>query len=280
MNYRIFCFLVALSTGVLPLWGQHLGTSLNLGLRKTFYFSEKNLWVLRQQVQLNPEIERLNNQYGDYFNEEGFWLIPDRYEAPDDDAAPDDDDEPDDDDGTPGNGNPPFFPELNDDPTRVMVEWRSTTSTVFTHKIRPWLRLNSAYAFFYNGDDRRHTLRTELDYRVLKQFFPKSKWDISVRSLVQRIGQRDDGALEWATFWVPRFDVEWKYRPRHTLAISQTVNGVLDGGQLEFDRWRVACNLQFDLSKKHRYTFGYQYQQRLDQPVRSHTLQLSYEIRL
>lgn len=277
MKYRILGLLLALFIGAAPLLGQHLGTSLNFGLRKTFNFSEKNLWVLRQQVQLNPEIERYNDRYGDYFNEDDFWVIPTRYQNPDNDAEPDDDDN---NGSSSGGGNTPLFPELNDAPTRVLVEWRSTTSTVFTHKIRPWLRVNSAYAFFYNGNDRRHTFRTELDYRVVKQFYPKSKWDISVRSLVQCSGQRDDGALEWATFWVPRFDVEWKYRPRHTLAISQTVNGVLEDQRVAFDRWRLACNLQFDLSKKHRYTFGYQYQRRLDQPVRSHTLQFSYEIRL
>ena len=272
MKHRILWFLMLLVTSVPSLWAQHVGTSLNFGVRKTFYFSEKNLFVLRQQVQLNPEIERLNDRYGDYFNEEEFWAIPDRYQEQDDDN--------DDDDGSSGGGNNPLFPELNDAPTRVLVEWRSTTSTVYTHKIRPWLRVNNAYALFYNGEDRRHTFRTELDYRVLKQFFPKSKWDIQVRNLVQRIGQRDEGSLEWATFWVPRFDVEWKYKPRHTLAISHTLNGVLGNKQVHFDRWRMACNLVFDLSKKHRYTFGYQYQQRLDQPVRSHTVQFGYEIRL
>ena len=85
----ILLFLLAVATTV---YTQQVGYNVSVGVRKTVNFTKKTSLDIRQQFQLTPEIERYDNQYGDFFNEEGFWAIPDRYRTDDDDNDDDNDD--------------------------------------------------------------------------------------------------------------------------------------------------------------------------------------------
>jgi hypothetical protein len=276
----ILLFLLAVATTV---YTQQVGYNVSVGVRKTVNFTKKTSLDIRQQFQLTPEIERYDNQYGDFFNEEGFWAIPDRYRTDDDDNDDDNDDDDDDDDDLPpgaGNGTPVDGNELNDLPTEINWDWRSNTSLQFNYRPRKWLRINSGYALFYNGKEFRHTVRAEVDYRPLRHTKSKKKVDLAARVLYQQIGQPDDDQFEWNSFLIPRFDTEWTFKKNHILTISPSLNGVWDDGKLEWDRWRVNTSLAYIYKKIHRFSFSYQFQQRLDKPRRAHGISLGYEIRL
>jgi hypothetical protein len=251
---------------------QNLSYSLGLGIRKTFNFNKKASLDLREQLQINPDIEQYDlSKGGDFFNEDGFWPIPDRYRDDDDDDESDDDD---DDSGAPDNNG-----ELNDQPYRISFDWRTTTSGQFNYHFFPWLRTNAAYALFFNGDEFRHTFRTELDYRPLRHGGRKPKFDLATRVLYQYNGSPDDGKYEWQSLLTPRLDASWTFKKNHTLIVTNALNGAWDDGQLEFDRWRLNTSLVFTYQKIHRFTLGYQFQQRLGRPKRSHGVSLVYEVR-
>jgi hypothetical protein len=251
------CFLSA------PIYAQKVGISLSAGIRKSINLTKKSSIDLRQQIQANPEIKKYDYQYGDFFNEEGFWAIPDTYVDPD--SLP----------GKPTNGN-----ELDDLPTEVTIDWRSNTSFQYNYRFTPWFRFNTGYAMFYNGDEFRHTFRGELDYRPLKHSDQKRKIDVAVRTLFQYVGQPDDGELEWSPFLVPRADFEWTFKKNHILAFSNSLNGIWDDGAFMFDRLRSNVSLAFIYHKVHRFTFAYQFQQRFDKPRRTYGVSFGYEIRL
>jgi hypothetical protein len=265
-------FLGALAN---PFFAQDIGYNVSVGLRKTFNFSKKSSLDLREQIQLTPEVKKYRNKYGDFFNEEGFWPIPDRYR---DDDELDDDDEEDFPTGA-GNGIQDNDSELNDAPTRIEWDWRNNTSLQYNYRFFPWLRANAGYGLQFDGEEFRHSFRTELAYRPLKHGKRKRKIDLAARALFQRIGQPDDGQYEWASFLVPRLDVEWAFKKNHLLVVSPAFNGAWDDARLEWDRWRVNAGLTFIYQKMHRFTFSYQFQQRLDKPKRSHGLGLAYEVR-
>jgi hypothetical protein len=267
---------------------QQIGYNVGVGVRKTFNIKKKSSLDIRQQFQLTPEIERYEGQFGDFFNEEGFWPVPDRYQTSDDDDdnnnAGGDDDDDDDDDLPPGAG--PGIPdnsnELNDLPTNIEWDWRSTTSAQYNYRFKPWLRANAGYALFFNGEEFRHTLRTELDYRPLRHTKSKKKVDIATRVMYQRVANydEDDAEWEWDASLTPRFDTEWTFKKNHILTISPALNGIWEDEEFMWDRWRVNTSLAYIYKKMHRFSFAYQFQQRLDKPRKSHGFSLGYEIRL
>jgi hypothetical protein len=258
----LFIILCGLISGQLV--AQNVGYSVSVGIRKSFNMTKKSSLDLRQQVQLTPDIEKYDNEFGDFFNEEGFWPIPDRYTNDDDQGTPD------------HNG------ELDDSPTAIEWEWRSTASWQYNYRLKPWIRANTGYALFYNGEEFRHTLRAELDYRPLRHTSRKKQVDLATRVLWQRVAKYDeeDAEWEWDAFLVPRVDMEWTFKKSHLLVISPALNGAWDDGTIEWDRWRVNTGLTYIYRKVHRFTFSYQYQQRLDKPNRSHGVSLGYEVRL
>lgn len=269
-NITLVLFLL---TAARPLFAQNAGVSLNFSVRKIFNFGKKSSLELRQQLLLTPEIEKYDNEFGDFFNEDGFWPVPDRYR---------DDDELDDDDDLPlgaGNGIPNNNGELNDSPHKVTLDWRSTSSFQYNYRFFPWFRSNTGYGLFYNGEEFRHTFRAELDYRPLRHSDQKRKVDLAARTLFLYVGQPDDGNFEWNALLVPRFDMEWTFKKSHVLGVSNSLNGAWDDDIFEFDRWRIYTKIVLIYEKIHRFTFGHQYQQRLDKPDGSHGLNFGYEIR-
>ncbi|MDX1911687.1 MAG: hypothetical protein SFV22_09400 [Saprospiraceae bacterium] len=271
---RYFALFLLLTIGV-PAAAQDWGYNLNVGLRKTFKLSKKSTLDLRQQLQVNPVIKKYNNKFGDFFNEEGFWPVPDRYR---DDDELDDDDEDDLPPGA-GNGQPDEEDELSDTPRRIKFEWRSTSALQFNHQFFKWLRANTGYGLFYNGEEFRNNFRVEADYRPLRHFKGKRKLDLAARTLFQYQSNPDDGEIEWNAALVPRADVIWNFKKNHALTLSNALNGAWDDGIFEFDRWRANLNLTFTYDKINRFTLGYQFQQRLDKPDHSHGLSLNYELR-
>ncbi len=266
MKFRI-C-IVAILGFVLPnASAQQVGISISAGVRKTFKINSKNTIDLRQAFQINPEIKK-NDKYGDLFEENGFWPISNREEEPDDD---DDDD----DDATPINTG-----ELNDDPYKIKFERRSTTSAQYSFLFTPWLRSNTIYSLLYTGEEWRHTFSTELDYRPLKHSKKKRNLDMAARALYQRLAVPDDGKYEWRTAVVPRVDVNLTIKKTYILQTSNALNGVWEKGEFGFDRWRANVRLVYIYNKKNRFTFGYQFQRRLDKPRSSHGCSFGYEIRL
>lgn len=273
-----FIFIFFLSAATCPLFAQDFGASLNLGIRKTFNFNKKSALDLRQQFQFTPEIEKYDNEFGDFFNEDGFWPIPDQY------RDDDDDDDGDDDDDFPttggGSGTPVNNGELNDTPREITLDWRSTSSVQYNFRPVAWFRTNTGYSLLFDGEDFRHSFRAELDYRPLKHFKGKRRLDLAARTLFQRIGRPDDGKMEWESLLTPRFDAIWAFDKRHTLTLSNALNGGWDDGVFEFDRWRINAALAFTYKKMHRFTLAYQYQQRIiGKPKSSQGVNLGYEIR-
>jgi hypothetical protein len=243
---------------------QQVGISISAGIRKSFELSKQSSIDLRQQIQANPEIKKYDYEYGDFFNEDGFWAIPDTYVNPD---------------SIPGVPNKPDN-ELDDLPREVTIDWRSNTSVQYNYNFFPWLRFNTGYSLFFNGKEFRHTFRGEIDYRPLKHSKEKRKIDIAARTLYQYVGQPDDDEMEWESFLVPRVDFSWAFKKNHILSFSNSLNGTWDDGIFEFDRWRSNISIGFIYHKKHRFTFAYQLQQRLDKPRRTHGVSFGYEIRL
>jgi hypothetical protein len=231
---------------------------------------------LRQQLQFNPDIELYNNRYGDFFNEESFWPIPDRYKELEDE------DDLDDAPAGAGNGIPDRNGELDDLPRQIEWEWRSSSVLQTTYRIQRWFRLNQIYTFQYNGERGRHTFRIEPDYRPLQHWKKKGRvLDPSLRLQFQYAGQPDDGQYEWVASLAPRFTMDIRLKKDHILSLNSTLNGEWDDGVLEFDRWRFSPQFLYTYKKNHRFTLGYQFQQRIDKPDRiTHGFSLGYEIRL
>lgn len=240
---------------------QPLGLNLSLGLRKTFKINAKSNYHLRQQFQISPEIERYDNEYGDFFNEDGFWPIPDRRS---------------------GNNTGLINPknELDDTPRIIHAGWRSSSYAQFNHAFFPWLRTNQGYTLFFNGEEWRHTFRAELDYRPMRHGKTKYKVDFAARGLIQVIGRPEEGAYRWRPFFVPRFDAEWAFMPNHILAFSNSLNGIVEGPSLQFDRWRMRPSLVFIYQKIHRFSIVYQMDRSIEGKKRTHGFSFEYEIRI
>lgn len=269
MKHLIIRFLILISASG-PATAQQLGINTSVGLRGTIKLSKKSALDIRQQVQVNPEVKKYNNKYGDFFNEDGFWPIPDRYK--DEEDAPDDD----------GTGIPDNPGELNDQPWDISFEWRSSSSMQYNYRMFKWLRSNLNYNFVYDGDELRNTFRTELDYRpLLHQRNKKRQLDVSIRTQFQYAGQPDDGNYIWKSSLVPRLNLEWNIKKNHLLSVSYALNGAWDDTGFAFDRWRINPQFTQVYKKNHRFTLGYQFQQRIDKPDKvSHGISFSYEIRL
>lgn len=268
----LFSLLLASHLG----FSQDLSLGMNVGVRKSFELGPKSALDLRQQFQFTPEIRKYRNKYGDFFNEEGFWPVPDRYR--DDDELDEDDEE----DFPTGAGNGiPQKPggELNDLPTRIKLDWRSNTSVQYNYGFFAWLRANAGYGLLFDGEEFRHTFRAELNYRPLKHDKKKRKVDVTARTLFQHTGTPDDGVYEWRSLLVPRVDVGWAFKKNHLLQMSHALNGGWEEGIFAFDRWRANLNLVFTYQKDHRFTLSYQFQQRLDKPRRAQGAVFDYEFR-
>ncbi len=267
MNRNTMVCAISLALSILTTtqtaWAQPVALSVAMGVRKTFNMTKKSSLDFRQQFQVNPEIEKYNNEYGDLFNEDGFWPIPDRSNVDSSNNSGG------------GNGN-----ELDDSPRYVRMTWRTNTAMQVSYRFANWLRSNSGYGLFYNGEEFRHTFRTEIDYRPLKHSKEKRKVDVAARTMFQSVGSRDDGKMEWSPNLIPRLDADWAFNKNHILAMSNSLNGIWDDGRFDFDRWRLNLTLTFIYKKSHRFSFGYQFQQRLDKNRRSHGASFGYEVRI
>jgi hypothetical protein len=234
MKNHIWLLAIIAVCHALP--AQQLGINLSAALRKSFHLTEKSRLDLRQQMQLNPEIEKYNNQFGDFFNEDGFWRIPDEYEEEDDNSE-----EEEDDDEQPGSGKvkPVNNGTLNDVPHKITFNWRSNTSFQYNYSFKPWLRGNTAYALLFDGRTFRHTFRAELDYRPLRHDKRKKKVDLAARVMYQYVGQAENRQYEWDKMLIPRFDFDWTFKKNHIFFISNSINTPFSAKGIAFDRYRI-----------------------------------------
>jgi hypothetical protein len=251
---------------------QHLGISISGGVRKTWNFTDDLTFDLRQQIQVNPEIRKFDSEFGDFFNEEGFWPIPDQYRDDDDDDEEEEEEPP---------VQPPPPNELDDSPYTISFEWRTSSVTRLQYSIFDWMRVSTGYTLFYNGEEFRHAWQSELDYRPLLHSDKKRKFDLSTRVGFQRTGRpAKKGGMKWESFLTPRIQATFKMDKKHTLYGGGSLNGGWDDGIFEFDRYRLNGGIQFSFKKTQMFDLGYQYQVRLDKPGQSNSISLSYMVRL
>ncbi len=261
-------FLCVLFSSVFS-WAQaqHLGVGFSLGLRKEIGLWKNGALDLRQQIQINPDIEKYDQEFGDFFNEEGFWPIPDRYRP-----IKDQDD--------PGGVVIPKPGELSDSPYDISFEWRTSSIVRLSHNFAKWLRAGSSYTLFYNGEEFRHAWQSEVDYRPLQHGKAKRKFDISTRATFQRTGRPKKDKYVWESFLTPRLNMTWAFKKNHSLYLGGALNGAWDDGELEFDRYRISTGITYMFKKRYSFDFGYQYQQRLDKPGNSNSISIAYQIKL
>jgi hypothetical protein len=286
MRRFILCFFLWYSGAELSLYAQTVGVNVSVGVRKTFKISKKDALDLRQQFQITPDIERYDNEFGDLFNEDGLWPIPDRRtrKANNDDDNDDDDDDDDDNlsnnNGSNNNGKP-WIPELDDRPVFVNLDWRTTFSAQYSREWFRWLRSATGYAFQYDGRRAQHSLRAELDYRPLRYQKGKRALDVAARVGFQTTGtkRKNKNTMRWDYQLTPRIDLTWNFKKEHTITWSNGLNGMWDKGIFLFDRWRSNVNLNFIYRKNHRFVLSFQRQQRIDKRRISHGASLGYEVR-
>lgn len=271
MKQFVFLFLMLCALHV-PAQKQHLGVNLNLGIRKNIQLVPRFYLDLRQQLQLNPEFRQYELKYGDIFNEEAFWSIPDRYEDDDHDGNDDDDDD------EPVVVTPSG--ELNDAPRELSLEGRSSSIVRLQYNTFDWLRGSTAYTLFYNGEEFRHAFQGDLDYRPLRHSGESKKWDLSLRAGFQRTAEpRKRGGYRWESFLTPRATLNWRFKKKHNWYGGSALNGGWDEDFFEFDRWRLNTGIQFMPNKRILFDLGYQYQKRIGRTSESHTLNITYQFR-
>lgn len=292
----------------LSLNAQQVGINLRLDAAKSFKLDKKTKIELSQQLQLTPEIKNIERKYDRIFDE--FELFPFLREGNDDDDKDDDDDDKDDDDKddddkddddndddddddddddtikgstTDGsnkgssNGSSPGFNDLNDDPYRIDLRWRSSTTFDFDYKIRKWLRVGQSYSLLLDNEDIRHLSRTDL---TLQPKMPGKKFDLQYRIAYQLGAESRKGILRLDSDFSSRLGTDWEFKNRHIWFNNFSVNGAFDEGIWEWDRFRYDTGLEYKFSKTHSFSFGYRFQQRLDRKKNavSHGVSFAYSL--
>jgi len=293
--------LLGLLTLAYTLPAQQVGINLRLEAAKSFKLDKKTKIEVSQQLQLTPEIKNTKRKYDRIFDE--FELFPFLQESDDDDDDSgdddddnddnddddddndDDDDDNDDDDDDNNSSNPQAggtsngtgFNELNDDPYRIDLSWRSSTSFDFDYKIRKWLRVGQSYSLLLDAEDLRHLSRTDL---TLQPKMPSKKLDVQYRIAYQLGAESNKGRLKLDSDFSSRLGTDWEIKDRHIWFNNFSVNGAFDEGIWEWDRFRYDTGLEYKFSKTHSFSFGYRFQKRLDRRKNavSHGVNFSYSL--
>lgn len=263
--------LIALLMVTLSLNAQQVGINLRLDAAKSFKLDKKTRIELSQQLQLTPEIKNINRKYDRIFDE--FELFPFLREAQDDDDEDDDDKLG----GTTSSGSSTNFNNLNDDPYRIDLSWRSSSTFDFDYKIRKWLRFGQSYSLLVDNEDLRHLSRTDL---TLQPKMPSKKLDLQYRIAYQLGAESRKGKLRLDSDFSSRLGTDWEFKDRHIWFNNFSVNGAFDEGVWEWDRFRYDTGLEYKFSKTHSFSFGYRFQQRLDRRKNavSHGVSFAYSL--
>jgi hypothetical protein len=273
--------LIVLLTVTLSLNAQQVGINLRLDAAKSFKLDKKTRIEVSQQLQLTPEIKNINRRYDRIFDE--FELFPFLREDKDDDGDDDGDDDDDDDklSGTSNSGSTsgtsPSVNNLNDDPYRIDLSWRSSTTVDFDYKIRKWLRFGQSYSLLLDKDNLRHLSRTDL---TIQPKMPSKKFDLQYRIAYQLGAESRKGKLRLDSDFSSRLGTDWEFKDRHIWFNNFSVNGAFDEGIWEWDRFRYDTGLEYKFSKTHSFSFGYRFQQRLDRRKNavSHGVSFAYSL--
>ncbi|WP_373553580.1 hypothetical protein [Haliscomenobacter sp.] len=268
--------LIVLLIVTLSLNAQQLGINLRLDAAKSFKLDKKTKIEVSQQLQLTPEIKNINRRYDRIFDE--FELFPFLREDQDD---VDDDDDDDKLGGTTSSGSTSGgstnFNNLNDDPYRIDLSWRSSSTFDFDYKIRKWLRVGQSYSLLVDNENLRHLSRTDL---TLQPKMPSKKFDLQYRIAYQLGAESRKGKLRLDSDFSSRLGTDWEFKNRHIWFNNFSVNGAFDDGIWEWDRFRYDTGLEYKFSKTHSFSFGYRFQQRLDRKKNavSHGVSLAYSL--
>jgi hypothetical protein len=275
--------LIVLLTFTLSLNAQQVGINLRLDAAKSFKLNKKTRIEVSQQLQLTPEIKNIGRKYDRIFDE--FELFPFLREDQDDDDDDDDQDDDDDDDDTlkgatnsrSTSGTSPGFNDLNDDPYRIDLSWRSSSTFDFDYKIRKWLRVGQSYSLLLDNEDLRHLSRTDL---TLQPKMPSKKFELQYRIAYQLGAESRKGKLRLDSDFSSRLGTDWEFKDRHIWFNNFSVNGAFDEGSWEWDRFRYDTGLEYRFSKTHSFSFGYRFQQRLDRRKNavSHGVSFAYSV--
>ncbi|MDX2071878.1 MAG: hypothetical protein SFV55_25820 [Haliscomenobacter sp.] len=284
--------LIVLLTFTLSLNAQQVGINLRLDAAKSFKLDKKTKIEVSQQLQLTPEIKNINRKYDRIFDE--FELFPFLRETKDDDDDKDDgdkddnDDDNDDDDTIKGStpdgpnkgsnsGSSSGFNDLNDDPYRIDLSWRSSSTFDFDYKIHKWLRVGQSYSLLLDNEDIRHLSRTDL---TLQPKMPSKKLDLQYRIAYQLGAESRKGKLRLDSDFSSRLGTDWEFKNRHIWFNNFSVNGAFDEGVWEWDRFRYDTGLEYKFSKTHSFSFGYRFQQRLNRKKNaiSHGVSFAYSL--
>lgn len=287
--------LLGLLTLAYTLPAQQVGINMRLDAAKSFKLDKKTKIEVSQQLQLTPEIKNTRRKYERIFDEfELFPFLKENDSDDDDDDDEDDNDDNDDDDdddddnasnnssnnnqnGGTSNGSSNDFNELNDDPYRIDLSWRSSSTVDFDYKIRKWLRFGQSYSLLLDAEDLRHLSRTDL---TLQPKMPSKKLDLQYRIAYQLGAETRKGKMRLDSDFSSRLGTDWEFKDRHIWFNNFAVNGAFDEGIWEWDRFRYDTGLEYKFSKTHSFSFGYRFQRRLDRRKNavSHGVNFSYSI--
>lgn len=280
--------LIVLLTFTLSLNAQQVGINLRLEATKSFKLDKKTKIEVSQQLQLTPEVKNIGRKYDRIFDE--FELFPFLREDQDDDDDDDDDDNDDNDDNDDDDddlsgasnsgstsGTSTGFNDLNDDPYRIDLSWRSSSTFDFDYKIRKWLRVGQSYSLLLDNENLRHLSRTDL---TLQPKMPSKKFDLQYRIAYQLGAESRKGKLRLDSDFSSRLGTDWEFKKRHIWFNNFSVNGAFDEGIWEWDRFRYDTGLEYKFSKMHSFSFGYRFQQRLDRKKNavSHGVSFAYSL--
>lgn len=286
--------LVGLLTLACTLPAQQVGINMRLEATKSFKLDKKAKIEVSQQLQLTPEIKNTRRKYERIFDE--FELFPFLKEndsgdddEEDDDNEEDDNDDDDDDDnasnnssnnnqnGGTSNSSSNDFNELNDDPYRIDLSWRSSSTVDFDYKIRRWLRFGQSYSLLLDAENLRHLSRSDL---TLQPKMPSKKLDLQYRIAYQLGAETNKGKMRLDSDFSSRLGADWEFKDRHIWFNNFAVNGAFEESIWEWDRFRYDTGLEYKFSKTHSFSFGYRFQKRLDRRKNavSHGVNFSYSI--
>ncbi len=246
MKMKTVLFLVVICLAAKVLTAQDVSVSLGVDVSKSWTISKPLSVRAAQRFQFNPEIDKLDNpNHSPFFNELG--LFPSDND--------DDNDDDDDDDNLPGNG------FTNADAFSLVMEKRSATEVGVRYKLLPSLRLNQEYALLIGEGPVRHLLSTELSH-VPK--WKHKKWRIDQQLAFQLLNRMRRDGREFQNNLSFKSGVSWAFKKRHALYTDVGINGAFDEKRWEWDRTRISAGIEYELSKRQSFDFGYRFQMRLN----------------
>lgn len=223
---------------------------------KTIRFSRKWIVEIGQQLQVSPEIDRVETPYSGLFNE--IYLFPGLEDV---EAG-----------GTGGAG-------LSDQALNIVLDWRTSSRFRGEFRALKWLRFATSGNLLLRPEDTpRYGFRTDVSVLPLST----KRLEAEQRAGLQMVLSHDDGRVEWSKDILLANNLDWSFKKRHTLYVNASANLELVREEPpEWDRLRIDAGIRYRFLKVHRFDLGYRFQQRLSgkrKGEQAHGLVVSYEL--